>query len=277
MNKLFLLTLCLASGFMVSAQDSTVIGPLTDTVPQVIDTLPITDPSVLLEETQEENERKRKVAVPNLNLANRSKDHLLIQLGFDTWANMPDSINTRGLSRSFNMYFMFDFPFKTNPHLSVAIGAGIGTNNMYFKDTYIDIAGRNGNRLSFNDVSDTTRFKKYKLLTSFLEAPVEFRYSARPENPKKSFKAAIGAKIGTMLAASTKGKNLLNGAGQNINNFTQKEKSKKFFNTTRLSVTGRLGYGSLSIFGSYQVNSFIKEGFGPDVRPFSIGLTLSGL
>ena len=190
---------------------------------------------------------------------------------------MPDSINTRGLSRSFNMYFMFDFPFKTNPHLSVAIGAGIGTNNMYFKDTYIDIAGKNANRLSFNDVSDTTRFKKYKLLTSFLEAPVEFRYSARPETPKKSFKAAIGAKVGTMLAASTKGKNLLNGSGQSINNYTQKEKSKKFFNTTRLSVTGRLGYGNLSLYGSYQVNSFIKEGFGPDVRPFSVGLTLSGL
>ncbi len=55
------------------------------------------------------------MGVPNLNLANRSKDHLLIQLGFNSWANMPDSINTRGLSRSFNMYFMFDFPFKTNP------------------------------------------------------------------------------------------------------------------------------------------------------------------
>ncbi len=24
----------------------------------------------------------------------------------------------------------------------------------------------------------------------------------------------------------------------------------------------------------YQVNSFIKEGFGPDVRPFSIGLNV---
>jgi hypothetical protein len=277
MNKLFLLTLCLASGFMVSAQDSTMVNPLTDTVPQTVDTLPITDPSVLIEETREENEKKKRVGVPNLNIANRSKDHLLLQLGFDNWANMPDSINTRGISRSFNMYFMFDFPFKTNPHLSVGIGAGIATNNMYFKDTYIDIAGRTANRLSFKDVSDTTRFKKYKLLTSFLEAPVEFRYSAKPENPKKSFKAAIGVKVGTMLAASTKGKNQLNSAGQSVNNFTQKEKSKKYFNTTRLSATARVGYGNLSIYGSYQVNTFIKEGFGPDVRPYSIGITLSGL
>ncbi len=277
MNKLFLLIFCVASVLTVSAQDPTATDPLADTVPQVIDTLPITDPSVLIEETKEENNRKKRASVPNINLANRSKDHLLIQVGFNGWANAPDTINTRGLSRSFNMYFMFDFPFKTNPHLSVAIGAGIGTDNMYFKDTYIDITGQTANRLSFNDVSDTTRFKKYKLLTSFLEAPVELRYSARPGTPKKSFKAALGAKIGTMLAASTKGKNLLNGSGQSINNFTQKEKSKKFFNTTRLSVTGRVGYGNLSLYGSYQVNSFVKEGFGPDVRPFSVGLTLSGL
>ncbi len=44
MNKLFLPTLCLASGFMVSAQVTPAVDPLTDTVPQTVDTLPITDP-----------------------------------------------------------------------------------------------------------------------------------------------------------------------------------------------------------------------------------------
>lgn len=261
----------------VSAQDSTVVDPLNDTVPQVVDTLPITDPNVLIEETKEENRQKKKLDINQLNLANRSKDHLLIQVGIDGWAQAPDTINTGGLARSFNMYFMFDFPFKTNPHLSVAIGAGIGTNNMYFKDTYIDIAGKSINRLAFNDVSDTTHFKKYKLMTSFLEAPVELRYMFRPETPKKSLKLAIGAKVGTMLAASVKGKNFQNSRGQTINSYTSKEKSKRFFNTTRLSVTGRVGFGNVSLFGSYQVNNFIKEGFGPDVRPFSVGITLSGL
>ncbi|MBO9572591.1 MAG: outer membrane beta-barrel protein, partial [Chitinophagaceae bacterium] len=148
---------------------------------------------------------------------------------------------------------------------------------MYFKDTYIDIIGANNNKLTFTDVSDTTKYKKYKLLTSFLEAPIEFRYSAKPATPNKSFKVAIGAKIGTMLAASTKGKNLLNGSGHAINNYIEKQKSKKFFNTTRMAVTARIGYGAFSLFGTYQVNSFVKDGFGPDIRPYSIGLTLSGL
>lgn len=212
-----------------------------------------------------------------VTMNNRSNDHLMIQLGFDGWAQKPDSINMGGLSRSFNMYFMFDFPFKTNPHLSIAIGAGIGTSNIYFKDTYIDIAGRSNNSLKFQDVSDTTHFKKYKLMTTFLEAPLEFRYLANPENSNKSWKIAVGIKVGTLLSAGTKGKNLLNGSGQSLNSFTQKEKSKKFFNGTRMAATARLGYGNFSLFGTYQLNNFVKEGLGPNVRPYSIGLTLSGL
>ena len=278
MKKLFALIFSLTSAFITFSQDSTVTDPLTDTVPQVIDTLPITDPSDLIEETENENrQRGSKLNLQQLGLANRSKDHLLIQVGIDNWSGKNDSINTTGLSRSFNMYLMFDFPMKNNPHMSVAIGAGIGTSNIYFKDTYIDISGSLGNRLTFNNVGDTNHFKKYKLLTTYLEAPVEFRYMMRPLTPKKSWKFAAGAKAGLLIGASTKGKNLLNSAGNSINNYIQKEKSKRYFNTARIALLGRIGYGAFSVFGTYQVNAFVKEGFGPDVRPYSVGLTISGL
>jgi hypothetical protein len=209
---------------------------------------------------------------------NRSNDHFLIQFGKDSWSGKPDSIDTKTLSRSFAIYLMMDFPFRTNPHFSIALGLGVSSSNMYFKDTYIDISGKNNNgTIQFQNVKDTTHFKKFKLQTSFLEIPVEFRYTSNPENPNKSFKAAIGAKIGTMLSAGTKGKNLLSGSGAAINSFTQKEKSKRYFNKTRFAVIGRVGYGSLSLFTAWQVNSYIKEGLGPDIRPYTIGITLSGL
>jgi len=210
-------------------------------------------------------------------MANRSNDHLLIQIGYDKWANQPDSIQTKGFSRSFNVYFMFDFPFKSNPRFSVGIGAGVSSSNIFFENTYIDITGKIANRLSFTNVKDTTHFKKYKLVTTFLEAPIELRFVARPMNAGKSFKAAIGGKVGTMLSATTKGKNLLNASNNVVNSNVTKEKAKRFFNTTRLVGTARLGYGVFSVFGAYQLNSFIKEGFGPDVRPYTIGITISGL
>ena len=211
-------------------------------------------------------------------MSNRPNDHFLLQLGYNGWAQKPDTVQTKGFSRSFNIYFMFDFPFKTDPRFSVGIGAGFGSDNIFFSKTIIDISGRNNNAtLNFKNVADTNYFKKYKLNTTFLEAPVELRFAANPANSNKSWKLAVGAKIGTMLSAHTKGKNLLTKTGSTINTFTTKEKSKRYFNGTRLAVTGRISYGVIGVYGSYQVNSFIKEGFGPDVRPFQIGLTISGL
>lgn len=218
----------------------------------------------------------RKPARHAIDISNRAGDHFLIQIGYDSWAKKPDSINTKGLSRSLNVYLMFDFPFKTNPQFSVALRAGIGSSNMFFDKMEVDVAGST-QTLRFRNVADTNNYKKYKLVTAYLEAPIELRFTADPVNYNKSFKVAIGAKIGTLLNVHTKAKNLLNKSGGSINSFTKKETSKRYFNGNRLCVTGRIGLGSFSLFGSYQVNSFIKEGAGPDVKPYSIGLTISGL
>lgn len=212
-----------------------------------------------------------------LNMNNRANDHFMIQLSVDNWANKTDTMQLKGVSRGFNMYLMYDMPFKTNPQFSIAGGVGVSTSNIYFEETYIDIAGRNKTVLDFADVSDTTNFKKYKLTTAYLEVPLELRWLANPENSNRSWKIAIGGKIGTLVSASTKGKTLQSSTDQVVLNGTFKEKSKRFFNGTRMSATLRAGYGNFSLFGSYQLNNFIKEGSGPNIRPYQIGLTISGL
>jgi hypothetical protein len=234
MKKVLVLCLCSISAFVVLGQDS----------PKVTDTVKPGKPA--------------KKDWSKVTLA-RSSDHFLLQFGLDRWADSPDSINIKGLSRSFGVYLMMDFPFKTNPHFSIALGVGVSSSNMYFEDTYIDISGKTNTTLRFQDVKDTTHFKKFKMQTAFAEIPLEFRYASNPENTNKSWKIAVGAKIGTMLSAGTKGKNLLNGSGGTVNEFTQKEKSKRFFNKTRFAVTGRIGYGAFSLFTVYQVNPYIKE------------------
>jgi len=213
---------------------------------------------------------------PKPNLRSRANDHLLLQVGVTNWAGIPDSIKTKGLSRSFNMYFMFDFPFKSNPHLSVGIGAGIGTDNIYFDKTYVGIKDATST-LRFQNQSDTTHFKKNKLSTAILEAPLELRYSSNPAEPNKSYKFALGIKAGVLLNAHIKQKTLQNKAGQTLLAYTDKQSSKRFFNSNRFVATARFSYGVFGIFGSYQLNTLFKTGFAPDVRPYTIGLTLSGL
>ena len=210
------------------------------------------------------------------NLASRANDHLLLQFGYTSWARIPDSINTKGFPRTFNAYFLFDFPFKSNPKISVAIGAGVGTDNIFFDKTYVGIKDITPT-LQFHDQSDTTHFKKNKLATAYLEAPLELRFSSNPANPNKSFKVALGIKGGLLMGAHIKQKTQQSSTGATLNDYIEKQYSKRFFNSSRFSGTVRIGYGVFSVFGTYQINALFKEGLGPDVRPWTIGLTLSGL
>lgn len=205
-----------------------------------------------------------------------SKDHFLIQVGGATWLDKPDSIRTGGLSRTFNMYLMLDFPFRTNPKFSIALGPGIATDHVFLDEQRAEIAGTSTS-VRFRNLADTNSFKKFKVATAFLEVPVELRFTAKPEFSSKSFKMAVGAKIGTMLSAWTKAKTLQNSAGNTVNDYIEKQKTKRYFNTTRLSLMGRVGYGHFTLFTSYALTSLFKEGQGPKMNALSVGLTLSGL
>jgi hypothetical protein len=211
-----------------------------------------------------------------VSFANRSNDHLLIQLGYTNWAGAPDSVKTSGLSKSINVYLMYDFPFRTNPKLSMAFGPGISSDHIIFKETYVGIKDLT-TTIAFSDKSDTNHFKKTKLGTVYLEAPIELRFMANPANPNKSIKAAIGIKVGTMLSALTRNVELQGREDNTINDYVMKEKSKRFFNKNRLVGMARFGIGHFTLYGSYQLTTLFKDGSGPQVRPFSIGLTLSGL
>jgi hypothetical protein len=211
-----------------------------------------------------------------IDLSGRANDHFLLQLGYTGWAGRPDTISPSGFSKSINVYFMFDFPFKTNPKLSMAVGAGVSSDHIKFSKTYVGIK-ESGSVLKFIDQSDTSHFKRTKLATAYLEAPVEFRFTADPMNSGKSFKFAIGVKVGTMVSAHTRNKDLEDKNGNLINSYLMKESSKRFFNSTRLSTHARIGWGHFSLYGSYQVSALFKDGAAAVIRPYSIGLTLSGL
>lgn len=213
-----------------------------------------------------------------LDLSTRANDHFMIQFGADAWPNVPDSINTSGFSRHFNMYFMLDKPFKTSPNFSVGLGIGIGTSNIFFSNTYVNLKS-NTTTLPFTNVSAANHFDKFKLVTGFLEVPLELRYVGNPVKPDNGFKMALGLKGGFLLGAHTKGKRYVDSSGNAVydKNYIMKESDKKFINTTRFAVTGRVGYGHFSIDASYQVTEFLKPGAGPVIHPISLGLTLSGL
>jgi hypothetical protein len=214
---------------------------------------------------------KIKPDYSKLDLSKRASDHFMLQFGMAGWGK-PDDITTKGFSRTFNGYFLFDFPFKSNPKLSVAVGPGVGTDNIFFDKTTVDLNDRNGVKFLRDTI---TRYKKHKLVTGYVEAPIELRYSTNPENMNKGWKFAVGAKIGTLIDAKMKSKIDLDATG--TGGYFTKEKDRRYINSTRFALIGRVGLGNFSVFGSYTVTDFFKEGLGPSVRPYSFGVVLSGL
>jgi hypothetical protein len=85
--------------------------------------------------------------------------------------------------------------------------------------------------------------------------------------------------VGSLIKSYTKGKNLVTKTGASIYgpDYKVKESDKRFFNGTMLAVTGRVGIGIFSIDAGYQFNGVLKDGVGPSMNKFSLGVTFSGL
>ena len=211
-------------------------------------------------------------------LTGRPGDHIMLQLSYDQLMGVPDSIKSHmtGIPRGFNAYVMLDKVFKGAPQFSVALGVGFSSSNFYFKRYSIDVASNNA-KLPFNNLDNANHYKKYKLAVSYLEIPIELRFTLDPARDSRSIKAAVGFKIGTLLNSHNKGKNLEDKDGKLLQSLTAKETGKRFFNSTRMAATARIGYGNFTIFGSYQINNMFKDGVAPDMRVMQIGLTVSGL
>jgi hypothetical protein len=200
-----------------------------------------------------------------------SKDYLMFEVSYDGLVgSLPDSVKTKGISRGFNMAFMYDFRLdKSNPRSNYSLGAGVGlSTSALFLNQTMGIADSTAS-VPFQGNSP---YKKYKLATNFVEIPVELRYRQYPEDANKGFKAAIGLKFGALFNVHTKGKRLLNSYNE-----IDKTYSKRFFNQYRAAATARIGWGNISLFGSYTITGLFKQNEGPVVQPFSIGLCLSGM
>jgi hypothetical protein len=201
--------------------------------------------------------------------ASPSRDYVMIQIGVENWANKPDSIDTKGISRSFNAYLCYDFPIK-NSNFSFAAGAGIASSNIYLKN---QVAVLNDTITAIQFRTEPYDYKRFKLNTTYLEAPFELRYFSNKLNRNKGIKAGIGLKVGTLLSSHTKSKRGIGGKP-----VVEKVSTKRYLESYRYSATLRIGYGNFSLYGQYALSNLFKLNNGPEnMKPFQIGICLSGL
>lgn len=208
------------------------------------------------------------------DLKRRSNDHFVFQVGYEHWVNVPDSIRMYGVHHFFGFNFYYDLPFRGNPHFSVAPGIGITLHRTYFSKVKPTLTQ---NYLNFEDVRGKEHSEINGLFYTNLEAQFEARYISNPESSERSFKIALGLKVGLTLDANTYQVNILDKDGNRLKTGTFEEHDTRFFQFPSTYVNFRIGYGVVGIFASYQLNSlFYSSARGPAVNPLNVGIVLSG-
>lgn len=150
-------------------------------------------------------------------------------------------------------------------YVNLVTGLGFEFNNYRFEGNITLIPGYD--TISF--IKDTISiFKKNKLTTTFLNLPLLLEFNTG-KKPNKSFHFATGMIFGVKLRSYTK---------QVFETEDKKNKLKVVddFNLSpfKLGVTVRIGYGNLNFFANYSLSGLFEEGKGPELHPFTAGISL---
>jgi hypothetical protein len=170
-----------------------------------------------------------------------------------------------------------------NWNLNVAdFGIGLGTNyvgivsGLGFEFVNYNFNGQNS-IMKENGIGDIVEYappyagfiNKSKMNITYMTVPLLMEFQI-PAGHHDRIHLSVGVIGGLKLWSNTKIK--YNEAGDK-----SKEKNKSDFNLSplRWGVTARAGYGGVSVFANYYMNSLFKPGTGPELYPFSIGLSFT--
>ena len=168
------------------------------------------------------------------------------------------------------------YPFRVEMKIaqwfSMMGGLGIGWNNYFFEECWT-IINDNGITIPYDRYIDGNRntLSKSKLATTHLNLPLLFQFQIpnkkhRQFGRHRGFFVQAGAIGGMKIGSHTKVKLLGN----------QKEKDFSDFNLNllRYELTARIGYDWLSAYINYQMTPMFQTNRGPELYPFSAGLSL---
>lgn len=203
-----------------------------------------------------------------------SRDRIVVEVGFDHW-HQADGKHTdvKWFSRSYGFYFMYDLLLGKS-RFSFAPGVGFGISNVFTSSGLVEdsVGTRFAPHLEASGVAEDD-VKKHKLVTNFVDIPLELRFRAKPNSKNKSFKMAIGFKGGVLFDSHTK-----------LKFETDREKPrvvkvKNFvdLNRFRYGPTFRIGYGAFNVFGFYNLGQLFKEEGPQGIHPFTVGISINGL
>jgi hypothetical protein len=151
--------------------------------------------------------------------------------------------------------------------LALVTGLGLSWNNYYFQDDIRLVREPEGIEYY---IDTENSFRRNKLTISHLNVPLLIELQSAKSYGSSAFHLSAGVNVGLRLRSHTK---------QVYDQGDKKIKDKDFdhyhLNPFRYDLTARLGWGQVNLFASYAMNSLFREGKGPELYPFTVGIRLT--
>jgi hypothetical protein len=158
-----------------------------------------------------------------------------------------------------------------NNQLGLTTGLGLNWNNYRFEDRAYITRTSEGISGGFYPAGGERNYTKSKLVVSYLTLPLLLEFQTNRFSKKNSFHIGGGLLTGLKIGSHTK---MVYNDGSK-----QKDKyrdSKGFdINPFRFDLMARIGWGKINLYANYSLNTLFKNNRGPELYPFSAGITLA--
>jgi len=201
----------------------------------------------------------------------------VLEFGFNSALDAPEKFDLGFWgSRTVNIYYTYELQLLKSK-FSIVPGIGLSLERFKFKNGAVLGYSQDSLKMLLPSESGIPGLQKSHLVTNYIDIPVELRFTSNPSDPNRAFKAAIGGRVGYLYDSFSKIKYKTEGE-------TRKLKDKQGWNLTqfRYGVYAKLGIGSFSLFGYYNLTPLFEEGKGlsennavNDFQTATVGISLS--
>lgn len=152
-------------------------------------------------------------------------------------------------------------------HVGLVTGLGLQYNNYRFANNIV-LENDSSKIFGYADKNPDRNYVKSKLVVNYLQVPLILEFTT---HGKHEFHIGAGAQFGWKIGEHSK---IVYEEG------TDKEKVKDrgnfYISPYKLELTGRIGWGFVNLFATYSLTEMFEENKGPEMYPFTAGITLIG-
>ncbi len=155
-----------------------------------------------------------------------------------------------------------------NNHFGLVTGLGLEYCNYRF-DNNVRIDTEDGQLVGGYDTDPDRSYQKSKLVVNYLNLPLLLEYQTNNKNKINSFHLTAGMTAGLRIGSHTK---VVYTSGKDNKD---KERDDFYLNPFKWDATARVGWGVLNLTANYSLAALFKDNKGPELYPFSLGITLT--